>query len=63
MRNIILLAHVSLDGFMAGPGGDMSFITYNAEISDHVYPLIHTVDTAVYGRTTCIASRSSFRTR
>ena len=23
MRNIISLAHISLDGFMAGPGGDM----------------------------------------
>ncbi|MEP6863349.1 MAG: dihydrofolate reductase family protein [Deltaproteobacteria bacterium] len=52
MRNIILAAHVSLDGFMAGPDGDMSFITMNEEISDHVYPLIDAVDTAVYGRTT-----------
>jgi dihydrofolate reductase len=52
MRNIILLAHISLDGFMAGPGGDMSFITMDDEIADHVYPLIDSVDTAVYGRTT-----------
>ena len=52
MRNIILLAHVSLDGFMAGPGGDMSFIKYDDEISDHVYPLIDSVDTSVYGRVT-----------
>ncbi len=52
MRNIILLAHISLDGFMAGPDGDMSFITMDDEIVDHVYPLIRPVDTAVYGRTT-----------
>ena len=52
MRNIIQLAHISLDGFMAGPDGDMSFITMNAEIADHVYPLIDSADTAVYGRTT-----------
>jgi dihydrofolate reductase len=52
MRNIIMLAHISLDGFMAGPDGDMSFITMDDEISDHVYPLIDSVDTAVYGRTT-----------
>jgi dihydrofolate reductase len=52
MRNIILLAHISLDGFMAGPGGDMSFITVDDEITDHVYPLIEPVDTAVYGRIT-----------
>jgi dihydrofolate reductase len=52
MRNIILLAHVSLDGFMAGPGGDMSFIKFDAELGDHTYPLIGSADTAVYGRTT-----------
>ena len=52
MRNIILLAHISLDGFMAAPGGDMSFITHDDEIADHVHPLIDPVDTAVYGRTT-----------
>jgi dihydrofolate reductase len=52
MRNVILLAHISLDGFMAGPDGDMSFITMDDEIAGHVYPLIDSVDTAVYGRTT-----------
>jgi dihydrofolate reductase len=52
MRNIISLAHVSLDGFMAGPGGDMGFIVFNDELADHTYPLIETVDLAVYGRVT-----------
>jgi dihydrofolate reductase len=52
MRNVILLAHLSLDGFMAGPGGDMSFITMDAELGDHTYPLMDTVTTAVYGRVT-----------
>ena len=52
MRNIILLAHISLDGFMAGPDGDMSFVTMDDEIANHVYPLIDSVDTAVYGRIT-----------
>ena len=52
MRNVIQLAHISLDGFMAGPGGDMSFITMNEEIANHVHPLIEPVDLAVYGRTT-----------
>src|SRR3954454_23580655 len=52
MRNVISLAHISLDGFMAGPGGDMSFITFDDELRDHIYPLMATVDTAVYGRTT-----------
>lgn len=52
MRNIVSLAHISLDGFMAGPGGDMSFITFDSELADHIYPLMATIDTAVYGRKT-----------
>ena len=52
MRNIISLAHISLDGFMAGPGGDMDFIVFNDELADHTYPLIATGDLAVYGRVT-----------
>jgi dihydrofolate reductase len=52
MRNIISLAHISLDGFMAGPGGDMDFIVFNDELADHTYPLIETCDLAVYGRVT-----------
>jgi dihydrofolate reductase len=52
MRNIISLAHISLDGFMAGPGGDMSFIKFDEELGDHTYPLMASVDTAVYGRIT-----------
>jgi dihydrofolate reductase len=52
MRNIIALAHVSLDGFMAAPGGDMSFLVFNDELANHTYPLIGSVDLAVYGRVT-----------
>jgi dihydrofolate reductase len=52
MRSIISLAHISLDGFMAGPGGDMSFVIFDSELADHTYPLMATADTAVYGRTT-----------
>jgi dihydrofolate reductase len=52
MRSIIQLAHVSLDGYLAGPGGTMDFITFDQEIADHVYPLMKSVDTGIYGRTT-----------
>jgi dihydrofolate reductase len=52
MRNVISLAHISLDGFLAGPGGDMDFIVFNDELADHTYPLIGSGDTAVYGRVT-----------
>lgn len=52
MRTLIQLAHVSLDGYLADPDGRMDFITYDSEIADHTYPLMRTVDTSVYGRTT-----------
>jgi len=52
MRNIISLAHLSLDGYMADADGGMGFILYDAELADFTYPLMATVDTSVYGRTT-----------
>jgi dihydrofolate reductase len=52
MRNIVSLAHISLDGFMAGPGGAMDFIAFNNELADYTYPLFANVDLAVYGRVT-----------
>jgi dihydrofolate reductase len=52
MRNVISLAHISLDGFMAGPGGRMDFVIFNDELADHTYPLMDSVDLAVYGRVT-----------
>jgi dihydrofolate reductase len=52
MRNVIQLAHLSLDGYLAGPGGEMDFITFDPEIADFIYPLMRTVDTSIYGRTT-----------
>lgn len=52
MRSIIQLAHVSLDGYLAGPDGQMDFVTFDQEIAEYVYPLMGSVDTAIYGRTT-----------
>ncbi len=52
MRNVIALAHISLDGFMASLDGKMDFISFNDELADHTYPLIKSADLAVYGRVT-----------
>jgi dihydrofolate reductase len=52
MRNIISLAHISLDGFMADPAGRFDFVVFNDELADHTYPLFPSVDLAVYGRIT-----------
>lgn len=44
--------HITLDGFVAGPNGEMNWITVNEEIFDHVGQRIGTTDTALYGRVT-----------
>ncbi len=52
MRKIISFMHISLDGFVAGPAGEMDWITVNQEIFDHVGQRIGHGDTALYGRVT-----------
>lgn len=52
MRNIISLAHLSLDGYMAGPDGDFSFVAINDELFAHVDSFIANADMAIYGRKT-----------
>jgi dihydrofolate reductase len=52
MRNIIAFMHASLDGFVAGPNGEMNWITMDDEIFEEAIELAGTTDTALYGRTT-----------
>jgi dihydrofolate reductase len=52
MRNIILFMHTSLDGFVAGPQGEMDWITVDEEIFDFVAKRVNVTDTALYGRKT-----------
>lgn len=44
--------HISLDGFVAGPNGEMNWIKIDQEIFDHVGKRISEGDTALYGRVT-----------
>lgn len=44
--------HISLDGFVAGPKGEMDWIKVDEEIFDHVGKRISKGDTALYGRVT-----------
>lgn len=44
--------HISLDGFVAGPNGEMDWIKVDQEIFDHVGKRISEGDTAMYGRVT-----------
>ncbi len=52
MRKIISFMHISLDGFVAGPNGEMGWIKVDEEIFDHVGKRISETDTALYGRVT-----------
>lgn len=52
MSKIILCMHVSLDGFVAGPKGEMDWISHNADMFDFVGKLTDHANTALYGRVT-----------
>ncbi|TGL34833.1 dihydrofolate reductase [Leptospira koniambonensis] len=52
MRKIISFMHISLDGFVAGPNGEMDWIKVDEEIFDYVGIRIGKGDTALYGRVT-----------
>jgi dihydrofolate reductase len=52
MGKIILLMHTSLDGFAAGPNGEMDWIDVNEQLFDTVGQLTAEADTALYGRVT-----------
>jgi dihydrofolate reductase len=52
MRNIISFMHISLDGYVAGPKGELNWINVDEEIFDHVGIRISKCDTSLYGRNT-----------
>jgi dihydrofolate reductase len=52
MRKIVISLHTSLDGFVAGPNGEMDWIKLDEEIFDLVGKFTNEADTALYGRVT-----------
>lgn len=52
MKRIISFMHLSLDGFVAGPNGEMDWIKVDEEIFDYVGKRISKGDMALYGRRT-----------
>jgi dihydrofolate reductase len=52
MRKVISFVHISLDGFVAGPNGEMNWIELDEELFDHISKRIGETDTALYGRKT-----------
>ncbi|HEX6224341.1 MAG TPA: dihydrofolate reductase family protein [Chryseolinea sp.] len=52
MRKVVLFMHLSLDGFAAGPNGELNFLSYDEELQQYADELVKTVGSPVYGRTT-----------
>src|SRR5688500_11801697 len=52
MRKLVVFMHTSLDGFVAGPGGEMDWIHVNEELFDFAGNQTAEADTAVYGKNT-----------
>lgn len=52
MRKLTVFLHTSLDGFVAGPNGEMDWIKVDDEIFDYAGNRTDESDTALYGRVT-----------
>src|SRR4051812_22012902 len=52
MRKIISFVHISLDGFVSGPNGELNWAIVDEELFDHIGKRIAETDTALYGRVT-----------
>ena len=52
MRKIISFMHISMDGFVSGPNGELNWAKVDQELFDYVGNRIQKGDTALYGRKT-----------
>jgi dihydrofolate reductase len=52
MRKVVLFMHISLDGFAAGPNGELDWISYDQELEKYAEEIVSTVGAPLYGRVT-----------
>ncbi|MFN4316233.1 MAG: dihydrofolate reductase family protein [Chitinophagaceae bacterium] len=52
MRKVISFLHISLDGFVAGPNGELDWASVDQSLFEYVGKRISKGDTAIYGRAT-----------
>lgn len=52
MRKLIIFLHTSLDGYAAGPKGEMDWIKFDDSLFDFVGQFTDQADAALYGRVT-----------
>jgi len=52
LRNIIVSMAVSLDGYFAGPNGEIDWHVLDEELHEYVMVLLNSIDTLIFGRVT-----------
>lgn len=52
MRKVVAFVHLSLDGFAAGPNGELDWISYDDELEKYAEGVVASVGAAMYGRVT-----------
>ena len=52
MRNVVSFTHISLDGFAAGPNGELDWMSYDEELEKYAEGIVSTVGSPLYGRVT-----------
>lgn len=52
MRKIIVSNYVSLDGFFAGPKGEIDWFVWDKETAEYSIQQLNSIDTILFGRTT-----------
>ncbi len=52
MRKVIASEMVTLDGYFAGPNGEIDWFSWNEEMARYAIDLISSVDTLLFGRVT-----------
>lgn len=52
MRKIIVSNYVTLDGFIAGPNGEIDWFVWDEEIAKYSRELLYSIDTILFGRVT-----------
>jgi dihydrofolate reductase len=52
MRNVVSFTHISLDGFAAGPNGELDWISFDQELEKYAEGVVSSVGAALYGRVT-----------
>ena len=52
MKNIIVQEMVTVDGFFAGPGGEIDWHVVDSEFNEYAVGVLKSVDTLIFGRVT-----------